>query len=169
MYEVCYRNVPKRAETVWAQKRSETVPFRHVSSTFLAHLPPPANETCRNAMAHRRPLCPCRVSVMSTTDGGSITLETAFSLGTLVVNKSGAVACMCAPGTHYKPGWAGLEPPSGEHTKPGNGKVHQDWARAQRGKRKLELPLKREASGEKQATPLGAGRGALGAERENST
>ena len=29
---------------------------------------------------------------MSTTDGGSITLETAFSLGTLVVNKSGAVA-----------------------------------------------------------------------------
>ena len=48
---------------------------------------------------------------MSTTDGGSITLETAFSLGTLVVNKSGAVACMCPPGTHYKPGW-GLEPPS---------------------------------------------------------
>ena len=103
---------------------------------------------------------------MSTTDGSSITLETEFSLGTLVVNKSGAVACMCAPGTHYKPGWG---PRASEWRAHQARKVHQDWARAQRGKRKLELPLKREASGEKQETPLGAGRGALGAERENST
>ena len=100
-YRTCGRGLlPKRAETVWAQKRSETVPFRHVSSTFLAHLAPPANETCRNAMAHRRP-----VGDEHKETAAPSTLETAFSLGTLVVNKSGAVACMCSPGTHYKPGW----------------------------------------------------------------
>ena len=106
---------------------------------------------------------------MSTAVAGSITLETALALpplGTIVVNKSGAVVCMCTPGTQYKPGWG---PRASEWRAHQARKVHQDWARAQRGKRKLELPLKREASGEKQETPLGAGRGALGAERENST
>ena len=60
---------------------------------------------------------------------------------------------MCAPGTHYKAGWG---PRASEWRAHQAQKVHQDWARAQRGKCKLELPSKKEPSGEKQETPLGA-------------
>ena len=101
---------------------------------------------------------------MSTTDGGSITLETAFSLGTLVVNKSGAVACMCAPGTHYKPGWG---PRASELRAPKPGKFTKIGraAHAQRGKRKLGLPSKyEEGTIGREAGDAAGSRGALGAE-----
>ena len=62
-------------------------------------------------------------------------LETAFSLGTLVVNKSGAVACMCAPGTHYKPGWG---PRASEWRAHQARKVHQDWAHSARAARQAQ-------------------------------
>ena len=87
--------------------------------------------------------------VMSNV-GATQTLEEAFATGVLMA-KNGGIVCACSPDKHYPATWG---PQSSEWRAHQGRDKHKIWARAQRGKRKLELSGSASAPAAEQKRPL---------------